>query len=71
MHMFRAEHIMSTTVDSKKDVGTSMSRQIQKHTHYAELQLKAPLANSQLTSLTNGLDSDGVNFPLAPGMVQF
>ncbi len=33
--MFRAEHITSTTIDSKSDVGTSMSRQIQKHTHYA------------------------------------
>ena len=35
MQMFRAEHITSTTIDSKSDVGTSMSGQIQKHTHYA------------------------------------
>ncbi len=65
MQMLRAEHIMSTTIDSKSDVGTSVSGQIQKHTPYAAV-AKAPLAKSPLTSLTNGLDSDGVNFPLAP-----
>jgi hypothetical protein len=33
--MLRAEHITSTTIDSKSDVGTSVSGQIQKHTPYA------------------------------------